>query len=32
VAGNMPTQVAGFDCAPGGGAPIDPKYLPGSCK
>ena len=29
TAGDIPTQVAGFDCAPG---TIDNRYLPGSCK
>ncbi len=27
--GNIPTQVGGFDCAPG---TLSAKYLPGSCK
>jgi type IV pilus assembly protein PilA len=28
----IPTQVGTFRCAPGGSAPMDTKYLPGSCK
>ncbi len=28
----IPTQVYQFKCQPGGGAAIDGKYLPGSCK
>jgi len=29
---NIPTQVGAFKCLAGGGAPMDPKFLPGSCK
>jgi len=29
---DIPTQVGGFDCQPGGGTPMPAKYLPGSCK
>lgn len=29
---NIPTQVGQFRCASGGDAPLDPRYLPGSCK
>jgi type IV pilus assembly protein PilA len=29
---DIPTQVSGFDCGPGGTNPVDSKYLPGSCK
>ena len=28
----IPTQVFGFKCAPGGGAAMPAKYLPGSCR
>jgi type IV pilus assembly protein PilA len=29
---NPPVQVFTFRCSNGGGAPLDAKYLPGSCK
>jgi type IV pilus assembly protein PilA len=32
TAANIPTQVGAFKCASGGTTPMDPKYLPGSCK
>jgi type IV pilus assembly protein PilA len=32
LAADIPTQVGAFKCASGGAAPMDPKFLPGSCK
>ncbi len=29
---NIPTQLSGFSCTSGGSDPVDPRYLPGSCK
>ena len=28
----IPAQVAGYNCSPAAANPVDPKYLPGSCK
>jgi type IV pilus assembly protein PilA len=32
VIGDIPTQVYTFHCQSGGGAPLDGRFLPGSCK